>query len=295
MKPSFENALVFNTTVAKHSTFVMEIDVAQKTGFMGIETTAAKIRNYLDADHSVSELKATLNGLPIYGIGPILDIERHGRDMPSLTADACAIFELAHRVGAIGVQVINGPVDHREVIRFREGKPKAGYRGVLEYDDEERVNITAENLKMLGQMAQEFGLIVYLEALAWLPINSLAQQVALLRRVNQSNVKMVLDYWHCYTSGNHPEDVARIDSDLIYGVHVCDSLAFFGGVPDESTLRNVPTGQGVLDLGEWTDAVKATGYKGWWCAETFCRKLQQENSYEFAEKMKAKLVSLIIN
>jgi sugar phosphate isomerase/epimerase len=288
-----ENALIFNTTAAKHATLAIEIDVARYAGFTGLETTAAKIRSYLDADHSVSDIKAALNGLPIYGIGTILDIERHGDDARSLISDARAIFELAHHVGAGGVQVITGPLDHLEVVRFREGKPEAGYRGVLDYNEEERIEITAGNLKMLAEIAREFDLIVYLEALAWSPLNSLTHQVTLLRKANQDNLKMVVDYWHCYASGDYPEDVAKIDGNLIYGVHVCDSLAFSGGVPNESVLRNIPTGEGVLDLKAWTDAVKATGYTGWWCSETFCRKLQQENSYDVASQMKAQLASLI--
>ncbi|UVK41167.1 sugar phosphate isomerase/epimerase [Mesorhizobium sp. AR10] len=288
-----ENALIFNTTAAKRATLSKEIDVARYAGFTGIETTAAKVLSYLDADHSVSDLKAALGGLPIYGIGTVLNIERHGGDARSLISDARSIFELAHHVGAGGVQVITGPLDYREVVRFREGKPKAGYRGVLDYEEEDRIEITAGNLKMLAEIAQEFDLIVYLEALAWSPVNSLAHQVALLRKASQDNLKMVVDYWHCYASGDHPEDVARIDGDLIYGVHVCDSLPLAGGVPNESVLRDIPTGEGVLDLKAWTDAVKATGYAGWWCSETFCRKLQQENSYDVASQMRAQLASLI--
>ena len=106
---------------------------------------------------------------------------------------------------------------------------------------------------------------------------------------------MVVDYWHCYASGDRPEDVARIDGNLIYGVHVCDSLPLTGGVPNESVLRDIPTGEGILDLKAWTDAVKATGYTGWWCPETFCRKLQQENSYDVASQMRAQLVSLVLS
>jgi sugar phosphate isomerase/epimerase len=290
-----ENALIFNTTAARRATLAKEIDLARYADFTGIETTAAKVLSYLDADHSVSDLKAALDGLPIYGIGTVLNIERHGDDARSLISDARGIFELAHHVGAGGVQVITGPLDYREVVRFREGKPKAGYRGVLDYKEEERIEITAGNLKMLAEVAQEFDLIVYLEALAWSPVNSLAHQVALLRKANQDNLKMVVDYWHCYASGDHPEDVARIDGNLIYGVHVCDSLPFTGGVPNESVLRDIPTGEGVLDLKAWTDAVKATGYTGWWCSETFCRKLQQENSYDVASQMRAQLASLILS
>jgi len=37
---------------------------------------------------------------------------------------------------------------------------------------------------------------------------------------------MVIDYWHCFTSGVKPEEIARMNKDVIYGVHVCDSLPF---------------------------------------------------------------------
>ena len=288
-----DNALVFNTTAAKHATLAIEIDVARKVGFAGIETTATKIQRYLDADHSVSDIKSALNGLPVFGVGTILNIERHGDETESLISDARAIFELAHSVGAGGVQVITGPLDYREVVRFTEGKPRQGYRGVLEYKEEERIEITARNLKLLAEMAEEFDLIVYLEALAWSPLNSLADQISLLRKANRDNLKIVVDYWHCYVSGDHPEDVAKLDGNLIYGVHVCDSLPFPGGVPNETVLRDIPTGEGVLDLRAWTDAVKATGYTGWWCSETFCRKLQLENSYDVASQMKSQLAALL--
>jgi L-ribulose-5-phosphate 3-epimerase UlaE len=77
-------------------------------------------------------------------------------------------------------------------------------------------------------------------------------------------------------------------------VHVCDSLPIpFGEVPNETVLRDVQTGNGVIDLRAWTDAVKATGYKNWWCSETFCKKTQQQNSYLVATQMKKQLWDLI--
>lgn len=245
-----ENALVFNTTAAKHATLAIEIDIAQRIGFDGIETTASKIRSYLDADHSVSDLMTTLDGFPIYGIGTILNIERHGNDKQSLTSDTQAILELAHRVGAKGVQVITGPIDHREVVRFHEGQPRSGYRGVLEYNLEDRIAISVSALQMVARMAEQIGIVIYLEALAWTPLNTIAHQLALLRRVNQDNLKMVIDYWHCYASGDHPEDVGKIDREWIYGVHVCDSLLSSSEVPNEVVMRDVPTGQGVLERSE---------------------------------------------
>lgn len=294
MTPRPENVLVFNTTAAKYSTLAIEIDIARRLGFHGLETTAGKIRDYLEAGHTTADLKAELNGLPIYGIGTILNAERHGTDTRSLISESETMFDLARQIGARGVQVINGPLDFREVVRFRQGRPKEGYRGVLEYSEEKQTEVTAASLRLLAEIAKQSGILVYFEALAWSPLKTTKQQLSLLRKVNHDNLKIVIDYWHFFACGDRPEDVAQIDSEYIYGVHVCDSLPVSpADVPDETVLRDVPTGDGVIDLKAWTDAVKATGYKDWWCSETFCRKIQQENSYEISKAMKSQLAELV--
>jgi sugar phosphate isomerase/epimerase len=58
-------------------------------------------------------------------------------------------------------------------------------------------------------------------------------------------------------------------------------------------LRDVPTGSGILDLRTWTQAVKATGYEGWWCSETFCKAQQQDNGYAVARKLYSHLDILV--
>jgi sugar phosphate isomerase/epimerase len=103
-----------------------------------------------------------------------------------------------------------------------------------------------------------------------------------------------VDFWHCYASGDGPEVVARIPSELIYGVHVCDSLRFDGGIPDEAILRDVGTGEGILPLTEWVDAVKSTGYQGWWSCELFCRRQQQEDSFAVARDLHRLMSRLIL-
>jgi len=87
--------------------------------------------------------------------------------------------------------------------------------------------------------------------------------------------------------------VAALPGDLIYGVHVCDSLPFTEGIPDESVLRDVPTGQGALILQEWVAAVKSTGYQGWWSCELFCRRQQQDNSFAVARELHSLMAGLI--
>jgi hypothetical protein len=92
-----------------------------------------------------------------------------------------------------------------------------------------------------------------------------------------------------------PDRIARPDRDLIYGVHLCDSLPFTGGIPNEAILRDVPPGSGTLDLQSWVDAVKATGFTGWWRCELFCNRQHQHNSYDVANDLKSLMERLILS
>lgn len=58
-------------------------------------------------------------------------------------------------------------------------------------------------------------------------------------------------------------------------------------------LGGGPTGGGVLNLSAWVDAVKASGYVGWWSGELFCRKHHQDDSFEVAAGMKALMDRLL--
>jgi len=271
----------------------MDLKLASDLGYDGIELSAAKMRAFLAAGWSEADLAERLRPFHIPGIGFLLDIERHGADQATLMQDAAALFRLAEIAGAKGVQAITGPVSLATIRAHGAGQAVDGYRGVLGLTRDEQMRITAANLARLSDMAAEKGLILYFEALAWCPLNRIADQLELLDRAGRPNLKMVVDFWHCYASGDTPEDVALIDRDLIYGVHLCDSLPHLGGIPDEGVLRDVATGEGVLNLRDWVDAVKSTGYVGWWSGELFCRRQHQDDSFRVAAEMKRLFEDLI--
>lgn len=285
--------LVLHSTVAKHSTLAMDIDIAQAVGFDALEINSAKLEAYLQAGYSELELRNLLKGVHVPGIGYLRDIERQGAERDDLLQDAERLFQLANLAGAKGVQVLTGPINVQAVLDFQRGAKSEYYSGLLGRDQAEQYALTARNLATLADLARQYDLLLYLEALSWTPLNSLENQLQLIDRTERDNVRMVIDYWHCFTSGVTPQDIAGMNKDAIYGVHVCDSLAFEGGIPNEEVLRDVPTGSGVLDLAEWTAAVKATGYVGWWSCELFCKKQQQQNSYAVARELKALLTRLV--
>lgn len=287
------NHLLLHSLVAKHATLAMDLDIAEEVGFDGIEASATKPRAFLDAGFSEAELTGLLQNVNVPGMGFLIDIERQGEARKELMREAEELFHLASVAGAKGVQVLTGPVNLEAVQRHPKGAPVELYSGLLGRTLEEQVSLTARNLAEIADLARNFGLLLYLEALSWTPLNTIEKQLQIIDSAERDNVRMVIDFWHCYTSGDTPDDVARLDKDIIYGIHVCDSLPFSGGIPNEVVLRDVPTGAGVIDLKLWADAVKATGYDGWWSCELFCRKQQQQNSYDVARELHA-LMSMLV-
>lgn len=290
MKP---NALIYHGLVSRYSTLSIDLEIMRRTGFDGLEISAAKMRDVLAAGFTEAELAERLRGVSLPGIGFLLDVERHGTDEADLMADAEDIFRLAGIAGAKGVQVITGPVQVEAARAFAENRRWSGYAGVLGLPRDEQIAIISRNMARLADAAAAHGLLIYLEALAWLPLNRLSDQLEVIARADRPNLRLVVDFWHCFASGDAPEDVARLDPALIHGVHLCDSRALTGGIPDEAILRDVPTGGGVLQLSEWVDAVKATGYDGWWSCEMFCRRQQQDDSFKVATELHALMTRLV--
>lgn len=287
------NVYVLNSTITKFSNLLTEIEVWRATGFDAMELHGHKLEQFLSSGFSTDDLRAALRGVPVVGVGFLKDIERQGPAREALIAEATRLFELASIVGAGGVQILTGPVDVRLVLEHSRGRSDAGYAEVWGRAEDDVLALAAVNVAELADRAAQYGLHLYLEPLSWAPINGLKKSLSLMRMAARPNVKMVIDYWHCFTSGVTPEEVAQLDQNLIYGVHVCDSLPFSGGIPIEDVLRDVPTGKGVLDLKEWTDAVKATGYRGWWAAETFSRNMQQQAVSVVARDMRTLLGELV--
>ncbi|TIU47587.1 MAG: sugar phosphate isomerase/epimerase [Mesorhizobium sp.] len=290
---SKRNQIILHALVARYGTLALDLDIAHLTGFDGLEASGAKIRAFLDAGFSPQELRRLVGDTFIPGIGFLLDVERYGDARKDLLKDAEALTDLAAAVGAKGIQVITGPISLEALDPTSVTRRPDLYRGVVGLPIEEQIDITASGLAAVADIAAQRSLVIYHEALSWTPLNTLDRQLRTIRKAARENIRLVVDFWHCYTSGDGPEQVSRLDKDLIYGVHICDSLPFAGGVPNEPVLRDVETGKGALDLREWVTAVKSTGYDGWWSCELFCNKQHQMNSYEVARDLKNLMQDLV--
>jgi sugar phosphate isomerase/epimerase len=288
------NRLAYNATVSLHSTFAIDIDITRRLRFDGLDGSGKKAMAFLGAGHDIEDLSALCDDVEMPGFGYLADIERQGADLPGLKDEPRSLFQLAHHVGAEGVQILTGPLDVRAVTSEPAARAAGLYAGLVGRTEPEQLSLTARNVQLLADMAQEFGLILYIEALAWTPLNTIDKQIEVIRRAERENVKMVIDFWHCYASGDTPDRIAKMDKNDIFGVHICDSLPMSGAVPDETVARNVATGQGVINLQDWVDAVKATGYDNWWSCELFSTRQRQENSYQIAQDLLAMMQELVL-
>ena len=176
-------------------------------------------------------------------------------------------------VGAPAMQMCTGPVDVTVVQDFKAGRladDDPRFRGLLGRPEAEVIEETAARVALAAAIAAAHGLDLFLEPLGWAPVCHVNQALEILERINRPNARIVVDFWHFWVTGSTPEDVAKLDKDLISAVHVCDGLPVpTGEVPDQRVSRNVWTGGGSIPLQEWVDAVKATGYDGWYCSEIF--------------------------
>ena len=88
-----------------------------------------------------------------------------------------------------------------------------------------------------------------------------------------SNVGLLLDLWHWYSSHGTWEDLSRLGNDDVVNVHVNDAPA---GIPVDEQIDNercLPGETGVLDVGRFLAVLEAMGYDGPVTAEPFSARV----------------------
>ena len=290
--------LSMNVTTTFYGNLVNDIAVAKAAGYAGIELQSPKLYRYLDAGYAVESLPALLEGLEVTGLGAVLDLERQGDGRDEFLAEVTRMCDIAVIVGAPIVQLCTGPVDWNVVRDFRAGRLVADdprYRGTVGLSENEALDAAASNVREAADIAAGRGLELYLEPLAWSNLNRHRHSLEIIERADRPNVGIALDTWHYWTTGDTLEEVAATPKELIKAVHISDGLDLDreNEVPDQSYHRNVVIGGGAIPLQQWVDAVKSTGYDGWWCSEMFSDKANEHDFLKVATTMRNLLDILI--
>jgi sugar phosphate isomerase/epimerase len=281
-----------NVTSTFYGNVTNDIEVAKAVGFDGIELQNPKMDRYLAAGFTPQSVLPLLEGIEVSGFGAIQELE-----LDAFQAEAERLAALAEIFGAPTLQMCTGPVDVNTVKDFHAGRldpQDQRFRGCLGLSEREVIEETAKRVAIAADIAAAHGLGLFLEPLGWAPVNRVGQALQIFDIIDRDNVGLAVDFWHFWVSGDTPEDVATLDPKLIHAVHVCDGIPVPAGeIPDQAVSRNVWTGGGSIPLQEWVDAVKATGFDGWYACEIFCDKSAELGFHQVASTLRNNLAILL--
>lgn len=112
----------------------------------------------------------------------------------------------------------------------------------------------------LCDRAEEHGLVVHLEWLAWSRIPDLSTALEIVRLADRRNGGLNVDMWHCARTGTTPEDLLAVPGDRVLAVQVDDGPSEAEDDLVEATLhhRRLP-GEGAFDLVGYLGALRSIG------------------------------------
>jgi len=277
--------VALNGTVTMYCNLLTDIRIAKETGYQGIEIVGSKLYRFLDEGFDLSVIKDSLKDLPVVALGFIQDLERtEVKEHEALIRETEKICVLAEELECPTVQILTGPL-------IKGG----AYKGHPQASRKELLSLSARNMKEIAAIARTHHLSLYLEALNWAPLSGLDDSLELINMAAEDNIGLVIDFWHMWCVGVTAESIAKLDKRYIMGVHFCDSSDPLGvRSPDETQpSRRVWTGGGLVPLKDWVDAVKSTGYDGWWSPELFSPKHWELNPWQTALNLRELLEYLL--
>lgn len=250
------------------SNLMSDIRIASETGFGAIEVASTKIWDYLSSGCPLSDVTEQLKkyNMQIISINDIANVERTDDDAVRETlAETEKLSSVAQQLGCDCIQLVP--------LLALEGR-----------SEDEVIELTAKNIARICDIGSKYNVRFQLEPVGWSPINSLRLTKKLISAVERDNFGTVIDFFHLFVGGEtSADDIRKFDSNHIYHIHFCDCrLPRDGEVFDETILRGMYAGKGEVPIAEWVQAVKDTGYDGWWSYELVSAKHWQHDVVEVA-------------
>lgn len=255
--------------LVRYSNVATDIMIASKTGYDAVELHTDKLDRYLASGFTGKDINKLLDKhkMKVSCIDIIGDVEtQNSVKFEGVMTKANLLVETAAEIGCGTIQ-LNA---------FCELSDKS---------EKENIRLTAANIRKICDLGNKKGIRFQYEGAAWTPIHSLDQCKKLVDEVAMDNFGFVVDFWHFWASrGGDPEEISKLDKNVIYGVHVADGFRPGKGEPwiDETLLRGALPGDGEIPISDWIDAVKATGYDGFYSGEILCHKLWEADLMDIA-------------
>jgi sugar phosphate isomerase/epimerase len=119
-------------------------------------------------------------------------------------------------------------------------------------------------------------------------VQTLGQTLALIESIGAPNVGLLVDSYHCYTTGIGEAEIASLRPDQIVHVHLNDAPAGVGPAAAKDGERVLP-GAGVIDLAGFLRGLRATGYDGFVAVEVLAPRDIADDPETAAHRVRASL------
>jgi sugar phosphate isomerase/epimerase/4-hydroxyphenylpyruvate dioxygenase-like putative hemolysin len=144
--------------------------------------------------------------------------------------------------------------------------------GGLDDDD-----LTAEQLSILADRAEQRGLRLAYEAVPWGRIRTYQDAWRIVRHVDHPALGLCLDSFHVLSIENDPAVLAPIAGDKVFHVQIADAPRLNMDVREWSLHYRMFPGQGSLDVAGFLRRILSMGYEGPIALEVFNDVYQQED------------------
>lgn len=233
-----------------------QLKTAAGAGFNAVGLQMVAVENYLASGHSLADARSVLDSLGL--VAPEMNffpdwIYARGEARTAALKRFARFCEVSK---ALGCQVIISTSSC-------SGTP----------DD----RLAYENYREICRMAGEGGLVAGLEYLPWTTVKTVMDAWQLIERVNHPAAGIVLDIFHHVRGGSHVEDIRNIPAEKIAIVHLSDLLDTGEDVLTLCRKRRLLPGEGEFQLREFTEAVRDTGYSGWYSLEILSEEYDKQD------------------
>jgi sugar phosphate isomerase/epimerase len=253
----------------RYSNVATDIAIAADTGYDAVELHTDKLDRYLAAGFSGTDLKSVLelHGLKVNCIDIVGDVETQNPDKKKM------VLKKAELLSQVAEEIDCGTVQLN------------GFSELEDCSERESIKKTSVNIREICRIGLNHGVRFQYEGAAWTPIHSIEQCVSLVEEVGMENFGLVVDFWHFWASrGGTPDEIAKLNKEIIYGVHIADGFRPGEGEPwvEETLLRGALPGDGEVPIRQWVDAVRATGYDSYFSGEILNDRLWESNLTEIS-------------
>ncbi|MET0899875.1 MAG: TIM barrel protein [Mycobacterium sp.] len=235
-------------TVCLSGSLIEKLHASAAAGFDGVEIFEPDL---IASDHSPEEIRSLAHrlGLSLDLYQPLRDLE--GVDEATFTDNcrrAAATFATAQRLGIDTVLVCSNVA-------------------TATVDSDE---VSADQLRRIGDIAQGYGIRIAFEALAWgRYIDDYRRSWRVVELADHPAVGLCLDSFHVLSRGHDPAAIEQIPAAKIFYLQLADAPALTMDVLSWSRHHRLFPGEGSFDLPGFVSHVLATGYDGPLSLEVF--------------------------